>query len=76
MRLKGDYHGPAECPCFVPYLLVFLYTSLFCCTKMCLAMFFFKLVASTNYSPDDQNKTMPGPDKEVKKQKKQLLVLL
>lgn len=37
---------------------------------MCLAMFFFKLVASTNYSPDDQNKTMPGPDKEVKKQKK------
>lgn len=26
---------------------------------------FFKPVASTDYSSDNQNKTMPGPDQEV-----------
>lgn len=45
------------------YLLMLLYKDVF-------VNVFFKVVASTGYSPDNQNKTMPSPDKEVKKNKK------
>lgn len=45
------------------YLLMLLYKDVF-------VNVFFKVVASTDYSPDNQNKTMPSPDKEVKKKQK------
>lgn len=37
--------------------------------QRCVCQCFFKLVASTNYSPDNKKKTTPGTDKEVKGKK-------
>lgn len=55
----------AECTCFVPHLLFFFLYLLMLLHKDVFVNVSFKPVASTDYSSDNQNKTMPGPDQEV-----------
>lgn len=67
MTGKGECGRLAEWPCVAPHFLFFYTCLLLLLYKAAFADVLSKLIAFPDCSPDNQNRTMPDPDKEVQK---------